>query len=37
MPDDADLDRTNATCRDGMLRATVPRGEDSTPRQSNAN
>lgn len=33
MPDDADASRINATCRDGMLRVTVPRREASKPRQ----
>jgi HSP20 family protein len=33
MPDDADATRIKATCRDGMLRVTVPRHEASKPRQ----
>lgn len=33
MPDDADASRIQATCRDGMLRVTVPRHEASKPRQ----
>lgn len=33
MPDDADATRIKATCRDGLLRVTVPRHEASKPRQ----
>lgn len=33
LPEDADAARINATCRDGMLRVTVPRQEASRPRQ----
>lgn len=33
MPDDADATHIKATCRDGMLRVTVPRREASKPRQ----
>lgn len=33
LPEDADTARINATCRDGMLRVTVPRQEASQPRQ----
>ena len=37
LPDDADPSRINATCRDGMLRVTVPRREASKPRQISVN
>lgn len=37
LPDDADPARINATCRDGMLRVTVPRREASKPRQISIN
>jgi HSP20 family protein len=37
LPDDADASRINATCRDGMLRVTVPRREASKPRQISVN
>lgn len=37
LPDDADPTRINATCRDGMLRVTVPRREASKPRQISVN
>lgn len=37
MPDDADPTRINATCRDGLLRITVPRREASKPRQISVN
>lgn len=37
MPDDADPSRINATCRDGLLRITVPRREASKPRQVSVN
>jgi len=33
LPEDADPTRITATCRDGMLRVTVPRREASRPRQ----
>ena len=33
LPDDADAAKISATCRDGMLRVTVPRHEASKPRQ----
>jgi len=33
LPGDADAARINATCRDGMLRVTVPRHAASRPRQ----
>ena len=33
LPEDADAARISATCRDGMLRVTVPRHEASRPRQ----
>ena len=32
LPEDADASRIKATCRDGMLRVTVPRHEASKPR-----
>ncbi|MDB5742974.1 MAG: heat shock protein Hsp20 [Polaromonas sp.] len=35
LPEDADTGKINATCRDGMLRVTVPRHEASRPRQIN--
>ena len=34
---DADPGRINATCRDGMLRVTVPRREASKLRQISVN
>ena len=37
LPEDADAARINATCRDGMLRVTVPRHEASKPRQISVN
>lgn len=37
LPDDADPGRISATCRDGMLRVTVPRREASKPRQISVN
>jgi HSP20 family protein len=37
LPDDADAGRISATCRDGMLRVTVPRREASRPRQISVN
>lgn len=37
LPDDADATKINATCRDGMLRVTVPRREASKPRQISIN
>ncbi|MDB5869296.1 MAG: heat shock protein Hsp20 [Polaromonas sp.] len=37
LPDDADPSQINATCRDGMLRITVPRREASKPRQVSVN
>lgn len=37
MPDDADASRISATCRDGLLRVTVPRREASKPRQISVN
>jgi HSP20 family protein len=37
MPDDADTTRIKATCRDGLLRVTVPRREASKPRQVSVN
>lgn len=37
MPDDADPERIQATCRDGLLRVTVPRREASKPRQISVN
>ena len=37
LPDDADAGSISATCRDGMLRVTVPRREASRPRQIRVN
>ena len=37
LPEDADTSRISATCRDGMLRVTVPRHEASKPRQISVN
>lgn len=37
MPDDADASRITASCRDGMLRVTVPRQEAARPRQISIN
>jgi HSP20 family protein len=37
LPDDIDLARIDATCRDGMLRVTVARRESSQPRQITVN
>jgi HSP20 family protein len=37
LPDDADASRIKATCRDGMLRVSVPRREASKPRQISVN
>ena len=37
LPDDADPAQIKATCRDGMLRVTVPRREASKPRQISVN
>ncbi|CAN5169957.1 Hsp20/alpha crystallin family protein [soil metagenome] len=37
LPDDADASRISATCRDGMLRVSVPRREASKPRQISIN
>lgn len=37
MPDDADSTNIKATCRDGLLRITVPRREASRPRQISVN
>lgn len=37
LPDDADATRIKATCRDGMLRVTVPRHEASKPRHISVN
>ncbi|MDB5886980.1 MAG: heat shock protein Hsp20 [Polaromonas sp.] len=37
LPDDADVGRINAVCRDGMLQVTVPRREASKPRQISVN